>query len=414
MTRRFTEKKFFYQNFSSLFKIYVFIGLMVISVFFFWYTQQLNQNIRENDQRYIRLFAQFSTLAPLINDENLNTVFENVREGLTFPVIVTDQNNQPSFWRNIDLPQDSAQIIPYLKDLIRKMDEKNPPKVIELNIDDGYKLVQYLHYGESSLIHKLKWYSIELIIIIASFFVFGVWIFKIIKHYEQSFVWVGLAKETAHQLGTPVSSLMGWNELLAAYAEDNPEVQNVTEQIGLDLQRLVQISNRFNKIGSDAELVPIDINLILHKSCDYFKGRLPQFSKNIMISDHYHPGLPQVAGNPILLEWAFENIIKNAMDAVHKKDGLIEVYTEPDPVNPNRIHIYFKDNGKGIPGSHHNKIFYPGFSTKKIGWGLGLSLVKRIIEEYHSGKVSIKESAPSKGTILQITLKALPSPKESA
>lgn len=413
MPHRFYEKKFFYQNFSSLFKIYVFSGLLVISVFFFWYTQKLNHNIRENDQRYIRLFSQISTLAPHINDDNLNTFFENVKEGITFPVIVSDENGEPIFYRNIRLPTDTSRAITYLKNLVREMDTHNPPKIIEYNMD-GFKLIQYLHYGESYLISKLKWYSIELIIIIASFFAFGIWIFKIIKHYEQSFVWVGLAKETAHQLGTPVSSLMGWNELLSAYAEHNPEVQNVTEQIGMDLQRLVQISNRFSKIGSKADLVPMDINQILHKSCDYFKGRLPQYSKSIIITDHYHPYLPKIAGNPILLEWAFENIIKNAMDAVNKKDGLIEIHTELDPINRHRIHIYFKDNGKGIPGSQHQKIFYPGFSTKTIGWGLGLSLVKRIIEEYHSGKVSIKESSVGKGTTLQVSLKALPTEKEKS
>ncbi len=395
-----SSKRFFlYHNFGYIYKLYVFLGLFLISVFFLWFTQKLIRNIKENDKRYIRIFSQISVLAPRINDEILNVFFENVKEGITFPVIVSDAEFNPVFYRNIKLPKDSTNIIPYLKKRMEAMDVENIPQQIEISID-SFKLIQYLHYGESSIIDNLKWYSVELIIIMASFFIFGIWLFKMMNQYEQSFIWVGLAKETAHQLGTPVSSLMGWNELLAARHSPNCNVLNIVEQMSLDIERLAQISDRFGKIGSKAELTAININALLAKNCLYFKDRLPQLSRSISIIDHY-PATPlMIMGNEVLLDWAIENIIKNAIEAINKDQGVIEVWSEL--IGHKRILICIKDNGKGIPPNDMKKIFNPGYSSKKIGWGLGLTLVKRIIEEFHTGKVYVKESTLQEGTIVSM------------
>ena len=215
------------------------------------------------------------------------------------------------------------------------------------------------------------------------------------KHDEQDRVWVGLAKETAHQLGTPTSSLLGWIE----YLRSQPVDQSIVGEMSNDLTRLLKVVDRFSKIGSETILVPLNVNEIIGNSVLYFRTRAP---KNVTIGYNGLATAPVQANiNETLFEWVVENLLKNSLDALQGR-GQIEVNISYDN---NNISIDIKDTGKGMPASNFKKIFEPGFTTKTRGWGLGLSLSKRIIEEYHEGKISVVESEIDKGTTIRIILK---------
>ncbi len=391
----------FFKN-SRFIVFYLIAGIIVTSILFVFYSQKLINRIKHNEYKYIRLFSKIPVIAPKVNDDDLNIFFENVKEGITFPVIISDSLNNPLNYRNIEVPEDSVKAYNMLKKMIKEMDAENKPIKIEIDIGDR-KLVQFLHYGESKLIRNLTIYSFLLPFIFFVFIIVALFLFYANKRYEQSFIWVGLAKETAHQLGTPVSSLMGWLEFLKDHNISQLDHDNVIANMNKDIEKLSQISHRFNKIGNPPEFKEIDINKIIKEIVDYFNMRLPNKKFNIKI--FFDPGkkLPNVLGNDVLLHWAFENIIKNSIDALKGKNtGFIKIFTFQQN---GYIGIDIVDNGIGIEKNNLKKIFLPGYSTKKIGWGLGLSLVKRIIEDYHKGKVFVKESIPGKGTIMTIILR---------
>jgi signal transduction histidine kinase len=226
--------------------------------------------------------------------------------------------------------------------------------------------------------------------------------FRSIKKSEQQFIWVGMAKETAHQLGTPLSSLMGWTELIKAdLSKDNlnktiPEMEN-------DIMRLYKVAARFSQIGSQAELKKQDIITILSEVVNYFRRRLPQMGKKIDIIESYSK-VAKVYMNKDLFEWVIENLIKNSLDAIEKEKGVIEISVGMLDDKSKKIFIDVRDNGKGINLQNRRRIFRPGYSTKKRGWGLGLNLSKRIIEEYHHGKLMIKDTKIGEGTCMRISI----------
>ena len=235
--------------------------------------------------------------------------------------------------------------------------------------------------------------------------------FRSIRVTERSNLWVGLAKETAHQLGTPISSLMGWVEYIRAQSDAESqlepeeyvkEVHKVCEHMNKDLVRLGKITNRFSHIGSVPTLTPRDINSILEDAMGYFQTRLPLLGKHIEIRSQFNT-LPPVAVNKELMEWVFENLLKNSVDAIVKNDGLIEIRTEYIACDK-IVRISHGDNGKGISWEAQKRIFAPGYSTKKRGWGLGLTLAKRIVEDYHKGRIYVNWSQKDKGTVFYIDL----------
>jgi signal transduction histidine kinase len=235
--------------------------------------------------------------------------------------------------------------------------------------------------------------------------------FRSVRITERSNLWVGLAKETAHQLGTPISSLMGWIEFIKSLGDvERPlepeeyvnQVQKVCDNMNSDLSRLRKVTSRFSQIGSIPALSPGNINAILQDAMAYFQMRLPLLGKRIEIKSNFSE-LPKVLVNKELLEWVFENLFKNSVDAIIKNDGFIEIRTEfvaCDKI----VRIFHGDNGKGISWEDQKKIFAPGFTTKKRGWGLGLTLAKRIIEDYHQGRIYVNWSQKEKGTVFCIDL----------
>lgn len=255
----------------------------------------------------------------------------------------------------------------------------------------------YIFYGQSQLLKNLKYYPMIQLTIIAVFLIFVFYTFRTAKDNEQNRVWVGLAKETAHQLGTPTSSLLGWIEYLRSQDID----QTAVDEMSKDLTRLTKVVDRFSKIGSETTFVPVTINEMVSNTVEYFRTRIP---RNVRLSYNGLAIAPvQAMANEALFEWVVENLLKNSLDALQGK-GEIDVTLSSDKTN---VHIDVKDTGKGIAKANFKTIFEPGFTTKTRGWGLGLSLSKRIVTEYHKGYIGVTESEIGKGTTIRISLKKL-------
>jgi len=252
----------------------------------------------------------------------------------------------------------------------------------------------------------MSWMPYLQIIVVGLFIFIGFLGYRNIKRSEQRFIWIGMAKETAHQLGTPISSLMGWLELMRAKGgkEDlaQEKLTQILGEIESDLTRLNKIVSRFSQIGSEPKLKKQPVIPILSETVSYFRHRLPQLSKRIEIEEHYHE-IPPLSVNRELLGWVFENLFKNSIDSIGNDGGRIEVATLLNE-DENTVTITFTDTGRGIDPKVQRRIFAAGYSTKKRGWGLGLTFAKRIIEEYHSGRIVLKESSPERGTTFFMTL----------
>jgi signal transduction histidine kinase len=267
---------------------------------------------------------------------------------------------------------------------------------------DRRTIVGYVVMGNSGTIRNLLILSIAMTILLTWFALTMYVSFHNFRLSERSNLWVALAKETAHQLGTPITALMGWVEYLRSSKDKESEIDKICDDMDNDLKRLRKISSRFSQIGSVPVLTPCNINDLLQDSMDYFQIRLPLTRRKIEMRSQFG-NVPPLYVNRELLEWVFENLFKNSIDAIQKEIGRIEIRTEYRE-HEKMVRIYHADNGKGINWEAHKKIFTPGFSTKKRGWGLGLTLAKRIIEDYHQGMIFVHWSKKDKGTVLCIDL----------
>jgi signal transduction histidine kinase len=315
----------------------------------------------------------------LIDEVTVNYVF--------VPVIITDTTKTIVYSSGNVSPNKMIQA--NLQKTLSHMQSVNNPILITL----PDKRNAYVFYEESNILKVLKYYPIFFIIIFLVIVFIAYQLFSAIKRSEQNSVWVGMSRETAHQLGTPISSLMAWVE----YLRFNPENESTCLEITKDIHRLETITQRFSKIGSNPELIKQDLVPIINNAVDYLRTRSSKkVIFNIILPQDKAIILPL---NEYLLEWVLENLCKNAIDAM---GGVGEFKIELID-DTKKIHLDISDTGKGIPKSCHRKIFQPGFTSKKRGWGLGLSLAKRIIEEYHKGKIFVKQSSLSKGTTFRIT-----------
>ena len=287
---------------------------------------------------------------------------------------------------------------------VQKLKNMNPP--IPITVGDGEEaLRQYVYYGESTVVQILRYVpAIQIVVILLLFFI-GYTSLVSITRMEQSNLWVGMAKEAAHQLGTPISSLLGWIHLFRDDLPEQSEQHSLLNEIEKDVYRLKGVAERFGKIGSKPELKPLEIAPVLDEAIKYMERRLPKIAGEVnIITDLQATGLVKL--NPELLQWAVENLMKNAMDALQmtqespNKDITIRSYT-----GSNGIVLEIADTGIGMDAATKKNIFRPGYSTKKRGWGLGLNLTKRIVEEYHGGELTVTKSEPGVGTTMQIKLK---------
>jgi signal transduction histidine kinase len=262
---------------------------------------------------------------------------------------------------------------------------------------------QYVYYGESATIRYLRWFPYIQFSLLALLLGLGFVSYCTIHRSEQSNILVGMTREAAHQLGTPLSSMYGWISLLKDERPGEPLIERATSELENDVKRLQGIADRFNKIGSEPDLQVCKLSPHIKEVMSYTKQRLPQFSRKIDINTTIEANV-QAKINPELFEWALENVLKNSMNAIN--EGLHKAAISITVKQAEKqIQIDIQDSGYGIEKRHHKDIFKPGYSTKKRGWGLGLSLTKRIIEEYHNGKIFVARSEPRKGTTIRILLK---------
>lgn len=374
-------------NIELISKIAIILTAIIIAVSTFFVTSSLADSLAQEERSKMQLWAAAtSELATMDTDCDVKFVQSVITRNTTIPVILTgDSLTDILSYRNIDMENtDSGQ----LKQMAKEFAAINDP--IEIDLGNGEK--QYICYGESKLLKNLSYYPIVYIVVFLLYALLLTVVLIALKRAEQNRVWIGLTKETAHQLGTPISSLLAWTEILKSrYPEDDmlPEMEH-------DVQRLRTIAERFSQVGSKQELALSDLNAVTKKAFDYMRARI---SKKINM-EFSATGDIQVMLNAPLFEWVMENLCKNAVDAMDN-DGTIRVQVRQ---NGNCAVIDISDTGKGLPIKNYKRIFYPGFTTKKRGWGLGLSLAKRIIEEYHHGKIYVKHSEIGKGTTFRIEL----------
>ena len=368
--------------------------IIIIASFFIvslilWNTYTFFQIFKSEERLKMQVLAsaQKSFLKADLENDNVDLNLEIFQSNTTIPLIITE-NNAIINNKNIDdyIVKDSIKLHTFWQQLKKE----NEP--ISIEYDKGK--FQYIYYGNSSLINKLKYYPIALLLIIVLFATVVYNFYRSTKMATQNKLWAGMAKETAHQIGTPLSSLIGWLEIMKA---DNVDQTTITE-IEKDINRLQTITDRFSKIGSEPVLETKDIIEETRASFDYLKSR---FSKQVIFTFKAPKNPVFIAINPALHSWTIENLMKNAIDAMKGKGNLkIVIDAEGNFVKINVI-----DSGKGIPKNQFRQVFEPGFTTKKRGWGLGLSLTKRIVEEYHKGKVKVLNSEVGKGTTIQISFK---------
>ena len=315
------------------------------------------------------------------------------KERNNVPTIILDERGDIITWENLEVEPDQEKV--------KEFSQMHLPIEIKLG-NDEYSQMQYIYYGESPTVQLLRYFPYIQLTLLAILLGVAYISFRTITRSEQSNLWVGMTREAAHQLGTPLSSLYGWVELLREEKKDDEFTQNICKELESDITRLRGVAERFNKIGSEPELKPMKIENILDPVIDYMEHRLPQLGKNVDVKRSVSTQA-LVNLNPELFQWAVENIIKNAMDAINTSQNHAYVYINIHQIEDELI-IDIRDSGSGIDKKYHEEVFKPGYSTKKRGWGLGLSLTKRIVEEYHKGKVFILKSEPGEGTTIRIVL----------
>ncbi len=362
------------------------------------YSQWIVGKLREDNRNIVQMYSEIIAEAvESESDENLNFIFDKIISRIQFPIIQSDVNKYPQSWKNIPFEE---QDLPRIKQNQELMDQQNAP--IKLFFSDpvtGEKqLLGYLHFGDSNFIHQLLWLPYLEIGVICFFICLGIMGFTYIRKTENNNIWTGMAKETAHQLGTPVSALIGWTQRLKSHPD---EITDIIPEIEADVNRLEQVGDRFGKIGSSPKLNSVKVLELIKGVVNYLNRRLPSDKLIIEIEHNISPEI-EVKANETLLSWAIENVIKNGLDSLRSNEGTVDVKISSDAKG---IQIFIQDDGKGILRRNWKKVFQPGFTTKKYGWGFGLSLSYRIIKELHHGTIRILKSAPDTGTTVEIHIR---------
>jgi len=389
---------------SANIKTALLLAAFVIIIPMLFYTHNLVDRLQKNEREVASMYAK--SVEYLANSPYSGTdysfIFDELIRSIDFPIIESDSANlEIKASRNIELDTtlSTSDRDAYLRSLIRGMDDLNHPIVVSYQ---DTIVLSNVHYGESPLVTRLRWLPYIEIAIGALFIFIGYTGFSYIKRSEQSNIWVGMARETAHQLGTPLSSLMGWIEILKLQEPQTPKLTETIAEMENDLLRLSKIADRFSKIGSKPDLREENLSDIVKGVINYFEKRIPQMGKRVdIVLETMGPVHAKI--NRELFEWVVENLVKNGLDAMEDGKGQISIKLQS---SGGEAIIDVSDTGKGIDAAYRKDIFRPGFSTKKRGWGLGLSLSKRIVETYHKGKLSVKESKLGVGTTFRIKLRA--------
>jgi len=383
---------------SLFFKLAILLGIIILAFVYFFYTQYVITRLKNDSKRVVSAYARLWGLvaSESTTGAEIDLIFEEIIKKSNFPIIVTSPEGEPQAWRGIEISWDdtSSEAKNKLVELVEKMDKEKEP--VPIYYGEEKKVINYLHYGDSKLISQLRimpFLEISLLLVI-------IWVgfvsFRNMQRSEKRSIWAGMAKETAHQLGTPISSLLGWVELLKSRSDHQ---EDYVEKMELDIRRLDKIACRFSQIGSLPELKEAELNSMVSEVVSYYKERVPE---GIEIKEGLGESI-KLEVNAELLSWVIENLLRNSIEAVESREGKIEISSGIDK-NRKNVYIRVTDNGRGIPSREQKKIFAPGYTTKKRGWGLGLSLAKRIVEEYHRGKLILVQSIPNQRTTFSVTL----------
>lgn len=367
------------------------IAILIVSGTIF-YSQYLARKIAKEERQKVEQWVEASK--SLLNPANIETAlsFKIITDNDDIPIIVTDEKDSITDYVNID----SARMLKepgYLAQKLRILKSINDPIVYNDPLDSTH--VNKYYYGHTSLLNEVRYYPLIQLVIVGLFIIVTLMALRGSYRSVQNQVWAGMAKETAHQLGTPVSSLEGWVEMM----KDKPGTEQISQELEKDVNRLRLVSDRFGKIGSTPQLEKVDIVKQIHTMVEYMRKRATE-KVSFLLNTHGADSIYAMISAP-LFDWVIENLLKNALDAMEGRGSItIELKDEK-----NSVTIDVADTGKGISRQNITKIFKPGFTTKKRGWGLGLSLSRRIIAQYHKGEIFVKHSEPGKGTTFRIVLK---------
>jgi two-component system, NtrC family, sensor histidine kinase KinB len=399
--------------------------LLVASVFVF--THQSIRRLSAEVENTSRVLARFLALAtlPARHDPELRRITREIVTSLDFPIIITDPEGYPRAWRQTAvLPDlvpeasvDSLRAHQPLSPVIRarierlqaevvRLDQQNPP--VPMKLHGTGQTLGAVHYGEPAVMELLRWIPYVTVGGVLLLLSLGFWALAGLRMAEKRTIWVGMARETAHQLGTPLSSLMGWVELLRAHAEVAPpggtvpvpraELEETLTEMERDVERLNKVAQRFSHVGSAPHLQLQEVAPVVLEAVQYVRRRLPHDESRVLLREHYED-VPPINLNRELIEWALENLLVNAISALDKTQGVIEVRVERRK-ETETIEIVVQDNGRGMTSAEQHRAFEPGYSTKHRGWGLGLALARRVVQEYHGGRLFVRHSAPGEGTTM--------------
>src|SRR5262245_46310094 len=380
---------------------------MAVFLFTYQMVNALSREVATTSRVLARFCAQASF--PAAEDPALRKILREMIDGIDFPIVITDNDTLPRAWRGVGIAAalvDTAsidsvtmglEIAPVIRarlDEIRAralaMDKKNPP-IPMTQPGTGIQLGA-VHYGEPPVLERLRWMPTIAGLGLVLLFSIGLWGLTGIRRAEQRSIWVGMARETAHQLGTPLSSLMGWVELLRSHGEaggnevrvPRPEFEETLEEMERDVERLTKVAQRFSHVGSTPQLQLQDVTPVVMEAVQYVRRRLPR-ERQVVVRERYEE-VPPINLNRELMAWALENLLTNAVSALDKPSGLIEV-TVDRRKETEAVEVTVTDNGRGMSPAELKRAFEPGYTTKRRGWGLGLALARRVVVEYHGGRL---------------------------
>ena len=395
---------------KALLKIYFTIGTILIVGLFVTYAEGFQKQASHEAKIVPDLISKFMYFAGHENFEAIlvQYILEEIIANIDYPIIITNERQIPVFWKNLGISENANwnNLPPEQKVIaIRKLNNiRKRGHIIPLYHSEEDIVLGYTFYEDSKIIKRLKILPYVEVFFIVTFILFGLYGLSLVKRNEKKMIWVGLAKETAHQFGTPISSLIGWIDFLKIKLENNPQKDDLYEMLDdmtSDVLLLKKVASRFGKVGSNIKLKPSNIDIIINQSIEYFQKRLPHFNNEINIHFICKNENTMLLLDAELIQWAFENLIKNCIDAMKNKSGNIILTAFK---YERKFYILFKDEGIGMSKSMFSKVFEPGITTKSRGWGLGLSLTKRIVEEFHNGKIKVLESTVGEGTTFEISL----------
>lgn len=395
------------------------VAYLALFVGYAWFTRALVGDIREDTERLATLYARALRITSAEDAQLL--LFEEVIQSFPYPVILTDELGNPTAFKNLDLGIES-QTGPWgpadrlaLRQEAARMDRIADPYPV---LDESGAVIQRIHVAEAGTITLLRYLPYIQALGLAAIGLIAFWLIRYNLRVQRGQIWVAMARESAHQLGTPISSLYGWVELLKAErstavaagaapdAEDRREIDTAAALTSMeqDLDRLTKVANRFELIGRNPQLAPLDLQDVVRDLEEYCRARLPRRGRPIRLTTDYVP-VPRVEANRTLLEWALENLVKNAVDALEATGGEIALRVAPGAGGRSAM-VEVSDDGPGVPWSLRKRIFETGVSTKPQGWGVGLSLARRIVEENHGGSLELVTAEPGTGTTFRVTLAA--------